>query len=59
MNRKTAGLYVTLAKALNALEEAGESPAVYSLGIEGISSDVTWNYTESTWTVGDTNDGEL
>jgi hypothetical protein len=59
MNNKTAGLYVSLAKALNALEEAGESPAVYSLGIEGISSGVTWNYTESTWTVGDTNDAGL
>lgn len=57
MNHKTAGLYVSLAKALNALEAAGESPAVYSLGIEGISSDVTWNPADGTWKV-EATDGE-
>lgn len=42
---KTAGLYIQLAKALNALERAGEDPQAFcwdhAPGVEGISARVT------------------
>lgn len=45
MNNKIAGLYVNLAKALNALEEAGEDPRGYDglgLMISGDTGGVEW-----------------
>lgn len=52
MNQKTAGLYVSLAKALNALEEAGENPGIWDdFRIEGLSAAV--DYRDTGWVVVD------
>lgn len=40
MNNKIAGLYLNLAKALNALQEAGEEPMTMPLGVEGDTGSV-------------------
>ena len=49
MTNKIAGLYVSLAKALNALEEAGEDPD--SMYITGISGRVVWDPESERWNV--------
>lgn len=49
VTNKTAGLYVNLAKALNALEQAGEDPG--RTAIEGNSADVEWNPDQQAWIV--------
>lgn len=50
VTNKIAGLYVSLAKALNALEEAGEAPVTdLGLVIDGISAKVVQE--EDRWTV--------
>lgn len=53
MNHKTAGLYVALRKALNALEEAGEDVGALGLMeyIEGNSAAVRWDADAERWTV--------
>jgi hypothetical protein len=46
VTNKIAGLYLNLAKALNALEEAGEDPRGYDgsgVIVEGISGRVTYS----------------
>jgi hypothetical protein len=52
VTNKIAGLYVSLAKALNALEEAGEDPdSMYEAEITGISGRVAWDPESERWTV--------
>lgn len=50
MNQKTAGLYVSLAKALNALEEAGEDPWP---NIDGHAASVQYDAIAEKWVVVD------
>ena len=45
MQNKIAGLYVQLAKTLNALDEAGEDPRGYdgsAVLVQGIDGQVNW-----------------
>lgn len=49
MDKKIAGLYVSLAKTLNALSEAGEHPAGYILGIDGHEVRYDWDAEALTW----------
>ncbi len=53
MNHKTAGLYVNLVKALNALEENGEDVGALGLMeyIEGNSAAVRWDSDLEAWRV--------
>ena len=53
MNQKIAGLYVNLAKALNALEEAQEDPYTSGLRIEGLSAVVRYRHDTEQWVVAD------
>jgi hypothetical protein len=53
VTNKIAGLYLNLAKALNALEDAGEDPYIdhADLDIVGISAGVRFDVTEKRYVV--------
>jgi hypothetical protein len=51
VNQKTAGLYVTLAKALNALDAAGEDPVIDIDRVLGLSGWVDRDPEAERWTV--------
>lgn len=51
VTNKIAGLYISLAKALNALEEAGEEPSLNGIEFDGGSAGVSWDAETGRWTV--------
>lgn len=52
MDKKTAGLYVSLAKALNALEAAGQNPCTFDAErIWGTDADLLWDIEAQRWTI--------
>lgn len=51
MNNKIAGLYLNLAKAMNALEEAGEDPQPGTAFVDGEHGGIFWNPDAERWTV--------
>jgi hypothetical protein len=51
MDNKIAGLYLNLAKALNALDEAGELITLATNDIEGNSGVVEYDWDSNRWNV--------
>lgn len=55
MDNKIAGLYVSLAKAMNALESAGEDLfTVDGEKIDGLSASIRWDLEAEEWAVDQT-----